>query len=134
MTAIFIDTNIALYALSGDVVKSATVDRLLALRPLISVQVVNEFINVGRRKMGFSREEIYALAGDLMRACQVRPLTEDTVFTAMQIARRYQFSHWDSLIIAVAMQAHCTILYSEDLQHGQIIEGLTVLNPFISSC
>jgi len=130
MTVVFLDTNIALYTLSGDVAKAEAVEILLSRRPYISAQVVNEFINVGRGKMGFSRDEIYALAGDLMRACQVRPLTEAAVFTAMRIARRYQFSHWDSLIIAVALQDGCEILYSEDLQHSQVIRHYQKLKQY----
>jgi predicted nucleic acid-binding protein len=43
---------------------------------------------------------------------------------------RFQLSHWDSLIIAAALEGHCEVLYSEDLQHGQIIEGLEIINPF----
>jgi len=130
MIVVFLDTNIALYSLSNDERKAETVDCLLSKRPFISVQVVNEFINVGLRKLGFSREEIYALAVDLMKASRVVSLTEETVFSAMRIATRYKFSHWDSLIVATAIQAQCNILHSEDLQHGQKIEGLTILNPF----
>ena len=132
MTVVFLDTNVALYSLSDDERKAETVDYLLSKRPVISVQVVNEFINVGQKKMGLSREEIYALAVDLMKATKVVALTEETVFSAMRIATRFKFSHWDSLIVATAIQAQCDILHSEDLQHGQKIEGLTIINPFLT--
>ena len=132
MTVVFLDTNVALYSLSDDERKAETVDYLLSKRLVISVQVVNEFINVGQKKMGLSREEIYALAVDLMKATKVVALTEETVFSAMRIATRFKFSHWDSLIVATAIQAQCDILHSEDLQHGQKIEGLTIINPFLT--
>ncbi len=51
---------------------------------------------------------------------------------AIALGERYQLSHWDSLIVAAALRANCDTLYSEDMQHGQLIDGrLTVINPFI---
>ena len=56
---------------------------------------------------------------------------EDTLLRACQIAGRYGFSLYDSLIIAAALESNCKVLYSEDLQNGQVIEGaLTIKNPF----
>jgi predicted nucleic acid-binding protein len=80
----------------------------------------------------FTRERAYAFADLLMRRTDVRPLDEPTIRKSAEIAIRYRFSNWDSLIIAAALLANCDILYSEDMQHGQTIDGaLTVVNPFI---
>ncbi len=68
---------------------------------------------------------------DLMQESRVHPITPVTVIAALAIAERYGFSHFDSLIIATAMDAGCDTLYSEDMQDGQLIDNrLTVINPF----
>ena len=133
MTAsIFLDTNIVLYLLSNHVDKADQVERILIEKPTVSVHVINEFIYVSQRKIRLTLEESHQLANSLMRKCRVIPLTDETIKMAMQVAQRYRFSHWDSLIIAAAQQAGCTVLYSEDLQHGQRIDQLTLINPFQS--
>lgn len=133
MTAsIFLDTNVILYLLSDRADKADQVEKILIEKPTVSVQVINEFIYVSQRKMRLSLEESHQLANSLMRKCRVIPLIDETIKMAMQIARRYQFFHWDSLIIAAAQQSGCMILYSEDLQHGQRIDQLTLINPFQS--
>jgi len=68
-----------------------------------------------------------------MSRTAVRSLTQDTVEKAAKVAIRYQLSHWDALIVASALLADCDALYSEDLQHGQILDDkLKVINPFLS--
>jgi predicted nucleic acid-binding protein len=67
-----------------------------------------------------------------MELCEVVPVTADTIREAMRLTRRYQLSHWDSLIVAAAMLAGCETLYTEDLQHDQLFdERLRVINPFV---
>ena len=66
-----------------------------------------------------------------MAACDVASVTPAITDLAMTIGERYQTSHWDSLIVAAALAEDCDILYSEDMQDGQVFEGrLTVINPF----
>jgi predicted nucleic acid-binding protein len=60
-----------------------------------------------------------------------RPLTVETHVAAIAIARTHGFSFYDSLIVAAALQAKCSILYTEDLQHGRKIDQLTITNPFV---
>lgn len=133
MTAsIFLDTNVVLYLLSDHADKADQVERILIEQPTVSVQGINEFIYVSQRKMRLTLEESHDLANSLMRKCRVIPLTDETIKMAMHIAQRYRFSHWDSLIIAATQQSGCTILYSEDLQHQQRIDQLTLINPFHS--
>jgi predicted nucleic acid-binding protein len=66
-----------------------------------------------------------------MRRTDVRPLDEATIRRSAEVALRYRFSNWDALIIAAALLAECGTLYSEDMQHGQVIDGsMTIVNPF----
>jgi predicted nucleic acid-binding protein len=132
MTArFFADTNIAVYALDADPARRATAFTLMRQRPVISTQVVNEFLNVLTGKRRIPREVANRYARILLRRCEVVAVTSQVVETAIQIGERYQCSHWDALVIAAALLAGCDTLYSEDLQDGQVFEGrLTVTNPF----
>lgn len=129
---IFVDTNVVLYTIGKDARKQAIARDILAERPVVSVQVINEAVNVCLRRFAFTRERAYAFADILMRRTDTRPLDEATIRKSAEIAIRYRFSNWDSLIIASALLANCDTLYSEDMQHGQIIDGvLTIVNPFL---
>lgn len=128
---IFADTNLVLYVIGKDTRKKAIAREILAGRPVVSVQVINEAVNVCLRRFSFTRERAYAFADILMRQTDVRSLNEATIRKSAEIAIRYQFSNWDSLIIAAALLANCDTLYSEDMQNGQVINGtLTIVNPF----
>ena len=126
----FLDTNIVVYLLADEPAKAERAEALLAARPCISVQVVNEFINVCTRKLKLDRAAAHAGARALMAHCDVLPISARTVETAMRLGERYGLSHWDSLIVAAAQLAGCAILYSEDMQHGQQLDGLRIHNPF----
>lgn len=130
----FLDSNILLYALGDEEPKRTRAQQLLAATPTISTQVVNECSHVLRRKARWSpaqvAEELTLLIG-ITRMVDVRL---EHIQTAWTLAERYGFSHFDSLIIASALDAGCTVLYTEDMQHGQVIEGrLTLRNPFLST-
>jgi predicted nucleic acid-binding protein len=133
MTAkVFLDTNIVVYLLSADNDKVTVVENLMQQNPLISTQVVHEFINCCLKKIRLSRDDTFALANQLMEASQVVAMDKTISQKAMQICSRYQFSFWDSLIVAAALQANCKVLYSEDMQHLQWIDdALQIINPFI---
>ena len=128
----FIDTNIVIYSLSKDERKQNKALELLANKPVMSVQVLSETANIMKRKLGFDIAAIRIVINRINQECYtLQPITLATLNTALDIAERYSFSHYDSLIIAAALQANCTTLYSEDMQHGQIIEGrIRIINPF----
>lgn len=131
MAKAFFDTNILLYLISADAAKADQAEQRLALGGHISVQVLNEFASVARRKLGMNLEEIRDVLAPLRGLCQVHPLTLATHDRALAVAERYGFSIYDALIAAAALEAGCDTLYSEDLQHGQRIDGqLTISNPF----
>jgi predicted nucleic acid-binding protein len=127
------DTSVLLYALSDDALKSGIVRQLLVAGGCISVQVLNEFVNVTRRKLRLDWDDIGRALGALREFCDVpRSITLRTHEMAVDLAQRYGYRIYDSLIIASALEAGCTTLYSEDMQHGQRIGALTIRNPFVA--
>jgi predicted nucleic acid-binding protein len=130
-SAPFVDTNVLLYLLSGDEAKADRAEALLAQRVVISVQVLNEFANVARRKMGLAWPIVEQALSDVQRFAEVRPLTLATHQGGVALARRYQLSVYDAMIAAAALEAGCTTLASEDFSAGQRLDGrLTIRNPF----
>jgi predicted nucleic acid-binding protein len=98
---------------------------------VISVQVLNEFVNVLRRKLGRTWDEVAGAEADIRELCSVIvPLTLETHGRALRVARRYDYRFFDARMIASALEASCDVLYSEDLQDGQKIGGFTIRNPF----
>lgn len=134
----YLDTNILLYsfdreALSKRKIAQQLIQHALAShRGTISFQVVQEFLNVTTRKLRTQVSSEHAaeyLRDVLAPLCTVYPgiaLCEK----ALELQARWRFSFYDSLIIAAALSADCEILFSEDLQHQQRIESLTIINPF----
>ena len=129
MTA-FLDTNILIYAQGADA-KSEVARQMILAGGVISVQVLNEFAAVLRRKFGFEWEVIAEAIADVRTALDpVRPIDVVTHTEAVSLARTHGFSFYDSLIVASALEAGCDTLLTEDLQAGRRIEGLTIVNPF----
>lgn len=127
----FFDTNVLLYLLSGDEAKANQAEGVVSQGGVISVQVLNEFASVAARKLGMSYAEIRDALDPIRSVCKVEPLTMDTHDLGLQIAERYGFSVYDALIVASALLAGCGVLYTEDLQDSQSIEGrLVIRNPF----
>ncbi len=127
----FFDTSVLLYLLSSDAAKSDRVEALLADRGTISVQVLNEFAAVAIRKLKMPLPEIREVLDTIRAVCDVETVTVETHDRALAVVERYGFSLYDSLLIAAALIADCKVLYSEDLQHGQLIDRqLRVVNPF----
>lgn len=114
-------------------VRAAVAQKLVADRGIISVQVLNEFAHVVRRKLRWPLPDIVlALAGFRELLDKPLPLTVATHEAALKIAGRDGFSFYDCLIIASALEAGCSLLYSEDMQSGRVVDGrLTIENPFI---
>ena len=129
-TDVFFDTNVLLYLLSNDTMKADRAEALLASGGVVSVQVLNEFASVAAGKKALDFTEIGEALSTIRAHCTVKPVDLETHELGLELAERYRFSIDDSLIVAAALRAGCTILYSEDLQHGQIIERLTIRNPF----
>jgi predicted nucleic acid-binding protein len=128
----FFDTNVILYLTSPDLAKAARAEQLLADGGGISVQVLNEAANVLRRKFRRSWPETHVFLSALRGLVTVYPVTTETHEAGLGIAERYGLSLYDSMIAAAALYAECNTLWSEDMQHGMVLEGgLRILNPFI---
>jgi predicted nucleic acid-binding protein len=128
----FLDTNIIVYAFSVNDPRSRKAEALIEDGGVISVQVLNEFVQVLRRKQGRDWPEIVD-ALDVLRILldAPAPLTGELHETAIKIARRQSLSIYASLIVAAAQHTGCDVLYSEDFQHGQRVDQLTIRNPFV---
>jgi predicted nucleic acid-binding protein len=127
----FFDTNVLLYLMSADETKANRAEQCLAQGGVISVQVLNEFTSVASRKLNLSYAEIRDFLTNIRAMVPVEPLSLATHDLALALADRYGFSFYDALIVSSALLAGCECLYTEDLQHGQIIEQrLIVNNPF----
>lgn len=127
----FIDSNICLYLFGDDIAKAAIAEKLFIQNGTISTQVLAETANVLLRKFNFNIEDTREAIGFIRNSTEVKAISIELFDLAFDISIRYKFSFYDCMIIAAALDAECTILYSEDMQHGQLIENkLTVINPF----
>ena len=128
----FFDTNVLIYALAQNDRRSSRAETLLSNGGVISTQVLNEFVSMARRKMQMSWNDIRAALDAILVLCpSPLPITLTLHEAALTIAEKNRYGIYDALVIAAALQAKCRILFSEDLQEGQIIAGqLTIRNPF----
>jgi predicted nucleic acid-binding protein len=127
---VFFDTNILLYVLSADEAKADRAEALIASGGVISVQILNEFVSVASRKLAMTVAEIREALSAFRSICAVEPLTINTHDLALDLTERFQLSFCDASIVASALLAKCSILYSEDMHHDQKIESLRIKNPF----
>jgi predicted nucleic acid-binding protein len=128
----FIDTNVLAYAYDGD----SPAKREIARRVLndlggavISTQVLLELYAVLTRKLGLPQETAYQ-AVDALMDLEVVPTDERLVSDGLRLSVDSNISHWDALIVVAASRAGCDTLLTEDLSHGQVIEGVRIVNPF----
>lgn len=131
---IFIDTNVLIYAYSSDEVeKNETVSRLIAEQQkiVISTQVINEFINVMRKKRAVPIEDLQEVVRELASIFTISLVTTETINRALAISQSFKYSYFDSLIVASAIKNSCSVLYSEDMHHKHMVsKELIILNPF----
>jgi predicted nucleic acid-binding protein len=127
----FLDSNILVYAFTSDR-RAAAAQGLLERGGVTSVQGLNEFANVARRKLGMSWEEVRTALADIRTLCRtIVPLNLDTHSNALRIAEDRGYPIFDALIVASALGAGCDTLWSEDMQDGTVIDGrLRIANPF----
>ena len=131
----FFDTNVLIYAVAENDPRNTRAEELLASGGMLSVQILNEFVSVARRKILMSWSDVREALDAFRVLCpSPLPLTIEMHEAALKIAERHGYNIYDALVVAAALQAGCTTLYSEDLQEGQIIDQkLTIRNPFVRS-
>ncbi len=127
----FLDSNVLVYAFTTDP-RAVTARTLLERGAVISVQGLNEFANVARRKLGRTWAEVRDALDAIRAVCgTIVPLDIDTHSDALRIAERYGYGIFDALMISAAVRADCKVLWSEDMHDGQVIDKrLRIANPF----
>ncbi len=129
--SLFFDSNVLAYAFL-DVEKRGRALEILAQGGVISAQVLNEFTHVAHKKRRRSWTDIEAALVVIRDWFQdIVPITSATHASAVALARDHGFAFYDALTLAAALEAGCDTLYSEDMQHGRDIAGLTIVNPFL---
>jgi len=131
----FFDTNVLIYAVAEGDPRNAQAEELLVSGGVLSVQVLNEFVSVARRKILMSWSDVTQALDAFRILCpSPLPITVETHDAALRIATAHGYHIYDALVIAAALEAGCATLYSEDFQDGQTIDGqLTIRNPFANS-
>jgi predicted nucleic acid-binding protein len=135
----FVDTNILLYSLDlepANAGKTAIATEILTRSDLaLSVQVLQEFYVQAthvRRPDALPHDMAARLIQKWLRF-RIQETTVAVLQSALALKDRYQISYWDAAILAAAKSARCLQLLSEDLNHGQDYDGITVINPFLPS-
>jgi predicted nucleic acid-binding protein len=131
----FFDTNVLIYAVARDEPRSSQAEQLLASGGILSVQILNEFASVARRKILMSWSDVTEALDAFRVLCpSPLPITVEMHEAALGIAEEHGYNIYDALVVSAALKAGCTTLYSEDLRDGQTIDGgLTIRNPFARS-
>ena len=130
-----LDTNVLIYAFGKhDDKRKQIAKEIIAKCNIISLQVVNETVYVLLKKFNFQEQELDKVIEFIKQKFVISNLNINILDKTLKIAARYSFSFWDSMMVASAIDNHCSVLYTEDLQHGQVIDGsLKIINPFINS-
>jgi len=134
----FFDTNLWVYLKAEnqsqeDLRKQQVVSSLVLTLPEIalSVQLLNELSNVLMKKFGFSESDAEKYVDEICLMFEVANLTPSLTKDALKLKNAYGLSWFDSLIVAAALSLNCSILFSEDMQDGLVIQKtLKVVNPF----
>jgi len=130
--SVFFDTNILVYTVARNDPRHEKALALLGAGGVVSVQVLNEFVSVVRRKVQMPWTEVAATMNWFRVLCpDPMTLSIGTHEEALRIAERYGYQIYDSLMISSALESNCTTLYSEGMQDGQLIDSrLRIRNPF----
>jgi len=133
MSKIALDSNILIYNHSLTCEnKMLIASNFFNENPVVSSQVISEYLNVMRKKFKMEKNELMQLCSLWLEKCIVQPVILSTIKLAQDLVDKYDFQVFDGIIVAAALEADCDILYSEDMQDGQVIENtLKIVNPFV---
>jgi predicted nucleic acid-binding protein len=125
----FVDSNVFLnlYSTDEEIKREKAIAALERYHCVTSTQALNELCNVCTKKWKLPIEDIEKAIDEIGEACMVYPLTPETIKQALQLHRRYSYSFYDSLMLSSALSCGCNLLLSEDMQDGQVIEGLLTI-------
>jgi len=130
-----VDTNILIF-LHDEVntSKKEKAENLLSDNPVVSSQVISEYLNTMKRLFSPSKSKLDIIleCAEIIKDCNVVPVLPSTLFLASTLIKRYDFQMFDSIVVAASIQAGCSILYSEDMHNNLVVNNtLTIINPFI---
>ena len=127
-----LDTNVMIYAFGKqDDDRKMIAKEIITKCNIISLQVVNETVYVMLKKFNFTLSEVETIVQFMKQKFVISELNTYTLDQTIKISAKYGFSFWDSMMIASALNNHCSVLFTEDMQHNQIIEDrLQIINPF----
>jgi len=130
---IAVDSNVLIYLHDfSDKRKRRIAQEILADNPKIPMQVISEYLNITRRILTLSKEDLLEHAARLFAPCNIVSVVPATLQYASALVKRYQFQLFDAVIVAASIESGCQILYSEDMQHKLVADNmLTILNPFV---
>ena len=133
MNRIALDSNILIYNHSLDYENKRLIARdFFNENPVVSSQVISEYLSVMKRNFKMEKHELLNLCSLWLEKCTIQSVLLSTIKLAESLVVKYDFQVFDGIIVAAALEANCNILYSEDMQNGQIIENvLKIVNPFI---
>lgn len=133
---VFFDSNILIYVVDDrDLTKQNKAIEIITKsidseNGIISTQSLQEFYNATTRKLRCTPEKAKEYAKNFASSFDVQQISPDMIYNAIDISIANKISFWDSLIVSAAQDSGCVIIYSEDLNDGQIINGVKILNPF----
>ena len=127
----FLDSNVVLYLLSDNQTKANCCEEIVEQGGVISVQVLNECVNVMLKKLTMARPEIDEFLAVIKSICDIVPLSVEVHEGALELLDRYQLSWYDALIVSAAIESDCETLWSEDMHNGLVVnKTMTIRNPF----
>jgi predicted nucleic acid-binding protein len=129
----FVDTNILVYLYSAD----EPIKRTIATNvfrsysePVVSIPILNELCNVMLRKLGVSNAGVRDAMREISEATMIAKVSTNTILKAIDMHAKYGFTYFDSFHLATASENDCSVFFSEDMQHGQKVGNLKIVNPF----
>ena len=133
---VFFDSNILVYFVDErdqrkqKIAKEIIAEAVQNQNGMISTQSLQEFYNVVTKKMKCQKEKAKELVSMFSEIFPVTQISIPLIFKAIDISIKENLSFWDSLILSTASDTGCILLYSEDMNNGQIVSGTKILNPF----
>jgi len=130
---VFLDSNILIYLYSEDELQKQSIANNIfdKFECVISTQTLNEFCNVCIKKLKKPISEIIESLNEIKRSSKLEFIDDKVIEQALFLREKYSYSYFDSLMLSSALKYGCAIIYSEDMQHEQVIESsLKIINPF----
>ncbi|HWV31726.1 MAG TPA: PIN domain-containing protein [Dyadobacter sp.] len=130
---IAVDTNILVYLHEDTPTFKSEISKMIVRNlPVLSSQVISEYINVLNRLLRAPKTQVIDHCLTVTEGCSVIGMDHQLIVRARELVVKYDFQVFDSIVVSSALQAGCNVLYSEDFQHHMVVENqLTIINPYL---